>query len=101
MGIASHHRRLERLEAERGITKTETLYFRLHEWAEGCPIAFEENEDEKIGRMEANALDRLVAAGKIEVQDRDRVTFIARVLVPPLERADLSGATDLISGLAD
>ena len=51
--------------------------------------------------MEANALDWLVAAGTIRDEDRDRVTFIVRVLVPPLERADFSGATDLISELAD
>ncbi len=101
MSIASHYRRLTRLEAANGTAKTETLFFRLQDWAEGCPIAFEENEDEKIGRMEANALDRLVAAGKIRDTDRERVTFIVRVLVPPLERADFSGATDLISGLAD
>ena len=101
MGIASHPRRLARLEAANGTTKTGTLFFSLRDWAEGAPTAFEENEDEKISRMEADALDRLVAAGKIRDTDRDRVTFIVRVLVPPLERADLSGATDLISGLAD
>ena len=83
MGIASHHRRLKRLEAASGILKEGRLLFSLHDWAEGCPIAFEENEDEKVGRMQANALDRLVAAGKIEVQDRDRVKFIVRVLVRP------------------
>ena len=54
-----------------------------------------------MNRMGANALDRLVAAGKIRDTDRERVTFIVRVLVPPLEQADFSGATDLISGLAD
>ncbi len=78
MGIASHHRRLTRLEAANGLLKEGRLLFRLHEWAEGCPITFEENEDEKIGRMEVNALDRLVAAGKIRDTDRDRVTFIVR-----------------------
>jgi hypothetical protein len=68
------------LEAANGTTKTETLFFSLRDWAEGCPIAFEEGEEETIARMEANALDRLVAAGKIRDTDRDRVTFIVRVL---------------------
>jgi hypothetical protein len=83
MGIASHHRRLTRLEAASGTAKTEPLVFSLSEWAEGAPLAFEKGEEETIARMKANALDRLVAAGKIEDQDRERVQFIVRVLVRP------------------
>jgi len=86
-------RRLERLEAEmRRQTKGETpwLVYYLHEWAEGAPIAFEEGEgdEETIARMEANALDRLVAAGKIRDEHRDNVTFIVRQLVSPPKRED-------------
>ena len=88
MGIASHHRRLERLEAANGIFKEGRLLFRLQDWAEGCPIAFEEGEEETIACMEANALDRLVAAGKIRDEDRERVQFIVRVLVSPPKRGD-------------
>jgi hypothetical protein len=64
------------------------LVYRLHEWAEGCPVAFEEWEKENIPQFKANALDRLVAAGKIRDIDRERVTFIVRTIVHPPERPD-------------
>jgi hypothetical protein len=59
------------------------LAYRLQEWAEGCPVAFEEWERDSIPQLKANALDRLVAAGKIREIDRDRVTFIVRTIVHP------------------
>jgi hypothetical protein len=37
---------------------------------------------------EANALDRLVAAGKIRETDRERVTFIVRTIIYPPQRPD-------------
>jgi len=40
------------------------------------------------GGLKANALDRLVAVGKIREIDREHVTFIVRTLVHPPERAD-------------
>lgn len=85
MGMANHQRRLARLEAERSVTKSEQLFFHLHEWAEGAPVAFREGEDddETIATMRADALDRLVAADKIEECDRDRVVFIVRTFVTP------------------
>jgi len=84
MGIASHKRRLSHLEAATGATEAEPLVFRLHEWAEGSPLREGINDDdETIARMEAEALDRLVAAGEISDEDRDRVEFIVRVLVSP------------------
>ncbi len=76
------------MEVANGILKEGRLPFSLHEWAEGCPIAFEEGEEETIACMEANALDRLVAAGKIRDEDRERVQFIVRVLVSPPKRED-------------
>ncbi len=86
-------KRLERLETEmRRQTQGEEpwLVYCLHEWAEGCPIAFKEGEDddETIARMEANALDRLVAAGKIGERHRERVTFIVQTLVSPPAREE-------------
>jgi hypothetical protein len=77
MSIASHHRRLERLEASRGIVKREQLFFLLSDWAPGCPIAFQsEAEDALFPDFRAAALDNLVAAGKIGDADRERVVFI-------------------------
>jgi hypothetical protein len=43
---------------------------------------------ENIPQFKANALDRLVAAGKIRDIDRERVTFIVRTIVHPPERPD-------------
>jgi hypothetical protein len=84
MGIASHKRRLSRLEAATGATKAEPLVFRLHEWAKGGPIRKGINDDdETIARMEAEALDRLVAAGEISDEDRDCVQFVVRIIVAP------------------
>ena len=78
------------MESANGLLKEGRLLFSLHKWAEGCPIAFEEGEDddETIGRMEANALDRLVAAGEITDKDRDRVVFMTRIIVAPPKRED-------------
>jgi hypothetical protein len=52
------------------------------------PLAFEEWEKESIPRMEANALDQLVATGKIRVIDRERVTFIVLTIVLPPKYPD-------------
>jgi hypothetical protein len=38
--------------------------------------------------MEANALDRLVAAGKIGERHREQVTFIVQTLVSPPAREE-------------
>jgi hypothetical protein len=85
-------KRLERLEAEmRRQTQGEEpwLVYRLRDWAEGCPVAFEDNEaDEEIARWSPIALDRLVAAGKIREIDRERVTFIVRTIVHPPKYPD-------------
>ena len=59
------------------------LVYRLCEWAEDCPVAFEEWERESIPQLKTNALDRLVAAGKIREIDRERVTFIVHTIVHP------------------
>ena len=86
-------KRLERLEAElrdRNRGEEPWLIYSLHEWAEGAPIAFDEGEgdEETIALLEANALDRLVAAGKIRDEHRDKVTFIVRQLVSSSKRED-------------
>ena len=47
------------------------LVYRLSDWAEGCPVALEEWEMEKVPQFLANALDRLVAAGKIREINRE------------------------------
>jgi hypothetical protein len=59
------------------------LGYRLSDWAEGCPVALEEWEMENVPQWKANALDRLVAAGKIKETDRERVTLIVRTVVHP------------------
>jgi hypothetical protein len=41
---------------------------------------------ERIPQLKANALDRLVAAGKIKERDRERVRFILRTIVHPPAR---------------
>ena len=46
-------------------------------------------EDEAISRMKADALDRLVAAGKISEIHRERVRFIVRRIVQPPEPAEV------------
>jgi hypothetical protein len=51
-------------------------------------LALEEWEMENIPQLKSNALDRLVAAGKIKEIDRDRVTFIVRTIIHPPERPD-------------
>jgi hypothetical protein len=83
--------RLDKLEAAmRGRDPPDEpwLVYRLHEWAEGCPVALEEWKLENIPQFRANALDRLVAARKIREIDRERVTFIVRTIVHRPERAD-------------
>jgi hypothetical protein len=50
-------------------------------------LALEEWEMENIPQLKSNALDRLVAAGKIREIDR-RVRFIVRRIVHPPERPD-------------
>ena len=52
------------------------------------PREWECEEDEAISRMKMDELDRLVAAGKIRASDRERVRFIVRRIVQPLERPD-------------
>jgi hypothetical protein len=64
------------------------LHYCLSDWADDCPVAFEEWEKESIPRFEANALDRLVAAGKIRERDRERVRFIVRTIVHPPKYPD-------------
>jgi hypothetical protein len=51
-------------------------------------LALEEWEMESILQWKANALDRLVAAGKIREIDRERVTFIVRLIAHPPKRRD-------------
>jgi hypothetical protein len=50
-------------------------------------LALEEWEMENIPQLKSNALDRLVAAGKIREIDR-RVRFIVRRIVQPPERPE-------------
>jgi hypothetical protein len=45
-------------------------------------------ERESISKFKANALDRLVAAGKIREMDRERVTFVVWTIIHPPERPD-------------
>ena len=51
-------------------------------------MAVEEWGIEHIPQFRANALDRLVAAGKIRETDRERVTFIVRTIIYPPQRPD-------------
>jgi hypothetical protein len=81
--------RLDKLEAAmRGREPPDEpwLVYRLCDWAEGCPVALEEWEMERIPQLKANALDRLVAAGRIKESDRERVRFILRTIVHPPAR---------------
>ena len=79
MGIASHLKRLKRLEVSRGAEQH--LAFLLSDWAPGCPIGFESKEEREAlyPGFRAAALDNLIAAGKIREDDRDRVQFIVYV----------------------
>jgi hypothetical protein len=80
--------RLARLEAKHGVDDS-PLIFCLADWAEGCPRAFQPwEEEESLPRFKAIALVNLVAAGKIEEADRERVIFMVRVLAYPPERED-------------
>lgn len=90
MRIASHHRRLRRLEASRGTAEQERLFFDLSDWAQGCPKAFESKAEQEslFPKFETVALDNLVAAGKIRECDRERVVFMVRILVSPPKRDD-------------
>ena len=82
--------RLDKLEAalrgRDGGDEPDETCVSLSDWAEDCPRAFEQWELENIPQWKANALDRLVAAGKIREIDRERVTFIVWTIVP--ERPD-------------
>ena len=51
-------------------------------------LALEEWEMENIPQWKTNALDWLVATGKIREIDRERVRFIVRRIVLPPERPD-------------
>jgi len=86
-------RRLEKVKAlanARDNGNVPWLYYELHKWAEGCPVAFDDGEaDAGLARYAPLALDALVAAGKIREQDRDRVTFIVRTLVRPPVSLDI------------
>jgi hypothetical protein len=64
------------------------LVYRLHDWAEGCPVALEEWEMENVPQWRAHALDRLIAVREVREIDRERVTFIVRTIVHPPERPD-------------
>jgi hypothetical protein len=85
MGIASHNRRLKRLEASQGIAERGPLFFHLRDWAPDFPLAFEsEAEKEALyPGLKATALDNLVAAGKIRECDRERVIFIVDLFPSP------------------
>jgi len=76
--------RLTRLEASCGHRSDRPIYFCLADWADGAPRAFEEDQaEEAVARFEPIALDRLVAAGRINECDRERVRFIVRIVVDP------------------
>jgi hypothetical protein len=85
MGTVSHNQRLKRLEASRGISEREPLFFDLREWAPDCPLTFDsEAEREALyPSLKATALNYLIAAGKIRECDRDRVIFIVEEFVSP------------------
>ena len=83
MGTSSHSLRLKRLEAYGAASKTEPLFFCLHEWADRTVSQLAHDDAETIDREEAKALDRLVAAGKAQESDRDRVRFIVWVVRKP------------------
>ena len=80
MGTSSHSLRLKRLEAYGAASKTEPLFFCLHEWADRTISQLAHDDPETIAREEAKALDRLFAAGKIQECDRHRVRFIVWVI---------------------
>jgi hypothetical protein len=52
------------------------------------PSEWEIEEEKAISRMKNDALDRLVAAGRIKEIDRERVRFIVRRIVQPRVRPD-------------
>ena len=59
-------------------------------------LALEEWEMENIPQLKSNALDRLVAAGKIREIDR-RVRFIVLRIVHPPERPDAPVAENAVA----
>ena len=86
-------RRLDKIQAAMKADPREkpNLVYRLSDWAEGCPIAFQPWEAEELNsRFKTVALDNLVAAGRIRECDRGRVTFIVRVLCYPPEREGIA-----------
>jgi hypothetical protein len=52
MGTASHNQRLKRLEASRGISEREPLFFDLREWEPDCPLTFD-SEAEREASIQA------------------------------------------------
>ena len=67
------------------------LIYDPRDW--GCTISARVGElsqidRERISRMEADELDRLVAGGEIREIDREHVRFIMRVIVDPPEWPD-------------
>ena len=69
--------RVEKLEATK-VHSDPSLYFRLNDWVDSRLMPDTQTA------LEAAALDRLIAAGKIRVEDRSRVRWIVRVFVSPL-----------------
>lgn len=61
------------------------VLYRLHEWAPGCPRAFQSAEERQAlyPGFRAAALDNLIAACRIRDRDREQVMFLVRVLVRP------------------
>ena len=56
------------------------LYYSLHDWTEGAPQVFCPGQEGAIARLQAEALNRLVAAGEISEEDRERVIWLTRYL---------------------
>ena len=69
-------KRVEKLEATK-VHSDPSLYFRLNDWVDSRLMPDTQTA------LEAAALDRLIAAGKIRVEDRSRVRWIVRVFVSP------------------
>ena len=56
------------------------LYYSLHDWAESAPQVFCPGQEDDIARLQAEALNRLVAAGEIRDEDRERIVWRTRHL---------------------
>jgi hypothetical protein len=88
MGTASQNRRLERLEAHVRAAQNREGEFYLCRQLIYDPHEWDIDKEEAISRMMADERDRLVAAGEIRDEDRDRVQFIVRIIVDPPKRED-------------